>query len=198
MKPKFDERGTLRRLKLLPVLFRKEDVEKVAPHSAIYLSRAQKKGLVHRVIRGIYVNSFLYGFPRVEEVACFARPPAYVTCEWALNYHGITPQSPVVCTAATLGSAVGKRHTIDYQDVTIEFSKISPVLFFGFTRVDAFSMATPEKAILDTLHLRKALPTPDELEMESVDIDSLREMSLKFPGSVQNRLNSFLSGDGKF
>jgi predicted transcriptional regulator of viral defense system len=131
LKPAIDKRSTLARLKLIPALFRKQDVEKVTPHAAVFLSRALKKGLVHRLNRGNYVNSFLCGFPRVEEAACFMRPPAYVTGEWALNYHGISAQSPVVCTAATLGSAVGRRHRVEYQGVTIEFSKISPTLFLG-------------------------------------------------------------------
>jgi hypothetical protein len=128
----------------------------------------------------------------VEEVACFLRPPAYVTGEWALNYHGITLQSPVVCTAVTLGSAVGSRHRVDYQGVSIEFSKISPALFFGFNRIDNFYMATPEKAVLDTFYLRKTLPTPDELEMESVNIDTLKRMARKFPGTVLKGVASLL------
>lgn len=184
MKPPVDERSTLKRLKLLPVLFRKQDAEKVTPHAAIFLTRALKKALVHRLSRGNYVNSFLHGFPRVEEVACFVKPPAYVTGEWALNYHGITSQSPTVCTVITLGSAVGRHRRLEYQDVTIEFSKISPALFFGFTRIDNFYMATPEKAILDTFYLRKALPTPDELEIENIHVDLLEEMARKFPQSV--------------
>ena len=188
-----DERSTLKRLKLLPVLFRKQDVEKVAPHAAIFLSRALKKGLVHRLSRGNYINSFLRGFPRVEEVACFIRPPAYVTCEWALNYHGISVQSPVVCTAATLGSAVGRRHGIDYQGIHIEFSKISPALFFGFTRVDNFYMSTPEKAILDTFYFRKALPTPDELEIEGINVTSLKDMAHQFPRTVLEGITSLLN-----
>jgi len=192
LKPAVDERSTLERLKLIPALFRKQDVEKLTPHAAMFLSRAMKKGLVHRLNRGNYVNSFLCGFPRVEEVACFMRPPAYVTAEWALNYHGISAQSPVVCTAVTLGSAVGRRHRVEYQGVTIEFSKISPTLFFGFTRIDHFYMATPEKAVLDTLYLRKGLPTPDELEMESLSADTLNEMARKFPKTVLKRVASLL------
>ncbi len=192
MKPAADERSTLKRLKLAPVLFRKQDAEKVTPHAAIFLSRALKKGLVHRLNRGNYINSFLHGFPRVEEVACFVRPPAYVTGEWALNYHGINAQCPVVCTAVTLGSAVGRHHRVEYQGVTIEFSKISPALFFGFNRIDNFYMATPEKAILDTFYLRKALPTPDELEMENIDLDALKEMGSKFPKSVLKGVVSLL------
>lgn len=187
-----DERSTLKRIKLLPALFRKQDAEKVAPHAAIFLSRALKKGLVYRLNRGNYVNSFLHGFPRVEEVACFLRPPAYVTGEWALNYHGITVQSPAVCTAATLGSAVGRRHRVEYQGITIEYSKISPALFFGFIGNGLFYMATPEKAILDTFYFRKALPTPDELELESVNTDSLKEMARKYPQTVLKEVLSFL------
>ena len=188
-----DEKSTLKRLKLLPALFRKQDVEKVAPHAAVFLSRALKKGLVHRLNRGNYINSFLHGFPRVEEVACFIRSPAYVTCEWALNYHGVSVQSPLVCTAATLGSAVGRRYMIDYQGINIEFSKISAVLFFGFTRVDGFYIATPEKAILDTFYFRKVLPTPDELEMDNLNITSLREMARKFPRTVLEGIASLLN-----
>ena len=184
MKPAVDERSTLKRLKLVPVLFRKQDAEKVTPHAAMFLTRALKKGLVHRLSRGNYINSFLRGFPRVEEVACFVRPPAYVTGEWALNYHGVSSQSPTVCTAVTLGSAVGRHHRLEYQDVTIEFSKVTPALFFGFNRIDNFYMATPEKAILDTFYLRKALPTPDELEIENINIDTLEQMARKFPQTV--------------
>jgi len=185
-------KSTLKRLKFLPALFRKVDVEKVAPHAAVFLSRAMQKSLVYRLNRGNYVNSFLCGFPRVEEVACFLRPPAYVTCEWALNYHGISLQSPYACTAATLSTAVGRNRSVEYQGVMIEFSKISPALFFGFTQVEDYLIAAPEKAILDTLYFRKSLPVADELEIDAIDRNLLREMAAKFPSTVIKRLPSQL------
>ncbi|MBW2707574.1 MAG: hypothetical protein JRD84_14900, partial [Deltaproteobacteria bacterium] len=104
---------------------------------------------------GNYINSFLYGFPAVEDVACFLKPPAYITCEWALNIHGISLQAPVVCTVVTLSTSVGKKRNIQYQGITIEFSKISDRLFFGFIKYDNYYLATPEKAILDTLYYRR-------------------------------------------
>ncbi len=64
-----EEKTTLKRLKLLPNLFRKQDAEKVAPHTAVFLSRALKDGLIYHINRGNYINSFLYGFPAVEDVA---------------------------------------------------------------------------------------------------------------------------------
>jgi hypothetical protein len=185
-------KSTLKRLKFLPALFRKVDVEKVTPHAAVFLSRAMQKSLVYRLNRGNYVNSFLCGFPRVEEVACFLRPPAYVTCEWALNYHGISLQSPYACTAATLSTAVGRNRSVEYQGVMIEFSKISPALFFGFTRVEDYLIAAPEKAILDTLYFRKSLPVADELEIDAIDRNLLRKMAAKFPFTVIKRLPSQL------
>lgn len=188
----FEEKSTLKRLKLLPHLFRKQDAEKIAPHTSMFLTRALKSGLIYRINRGSYINSFLYGFPGVEEIACFLRPPAYVTCEWALNYHGITLQAPFVCTAATLSSSVGKNRDIDYQGVSIEFSKISPSLFFGYETHKNFYLATPEKALVDTVYYRGNLPVPDELELESLDRDTLIETAQKFPSSIFRKVTLFL------
>jgi hypothetical protein len=45
---------------------------------------------------------------------------------------------------------------------------ISPSLFFGLTRVDQYYIATPEKAVLDTLYFRKSLPAMDELDLDAI------------------------------
>ncbi len=183
-----EERSTLKRLKLLPVLFRKQDAEKLTSHAGMFLSRAVKKGLIYRVNRGNYINSFLCGFPGVEEAACFLKPPAYISCEWALNYHGITLQSPMVCTVVTLSTSVGKKRNIQYQGITIEFSRITPSLFFGFTYRDRFYMASPEKAILDTLYYRGMIPVQDELELDKVDFNLLSKMARRYPLSVSRAI----------
>ena len=179
-----EERSTLKRLKLLPVLFRKQDAEKLTPYTGTFLSRAVKKGLIYRINRGNYINSFLCGLPSVEEAACFLKPPAYISCEWALNYHGVTLQSPMVCTVVTLSTSVGKKRNIQYQGITIEFSRIAPSLFFGFTYRDRFYMASPEKAILDTLYYRGMIPAQDELELDKVDFNLLSKMARRYPLSV--------------
>ena len=187
--PNNSEKSTIQRLKRLPRLFRLQDAEKVAPHTTVFLSRATKNGLLHRLNRGNYVNSFLRGFPRVEDVACFLRPPAYVSCEWALNYHGLILQSPVVCTVLTLGSAVGKSRSIDYLGTTIEFSRISENLFFGFEQSNYFLMASREKAILDTLYLRGHLPVEDELDFSGVDFETLSDIGAKFPLTIRRAVS---------
>jgi len=188
-----EEKASLKRLKLLPNLFRKQDAEKVAPHTAMFLSRAVKDGLIHRINRGNYINSFLYGFPGVEDVACFLKPPAYITCEWALNFHGISLQAPVVCTVVTLSTSVGKNRNIQYQGINIEFSKISHNLYFGFINHDNFYLATPEKAILDTLYYRKVIPAFDELDLDGMNYETLFKMAAKFPTTVSGAVHKFIS-----
>ena len=192
-----EEKTTLKRLKFLPNLFRKQDAEKVAPHTAVFLSRALKDGLIHHISRGNYINSFLYGFPAVEDVACFLKPPAYITCEWALNIHGISLQAPVVCTVVTLSTSVGKKRNIQYQGITIEFSKISDRLFFGFIKHDNYYLATPEKAILDTLYYRRMIPAFDELDLDDVDYETLGKLAAKFPSTVSRAVHLFMSAIGK-
>jgi hypothetical protein len=187
-----EEKSTLKRLKLLPGLFRKQDVEKITPHAGMFLSRALQRGLIHRLTRGNYINAFLYGFPTVEEVACFLKPPAYISCEWALNYHGISLQSPMTCTVVTLSGSVGKKRNITYQGNAIEFSRISPSLFFGFNYQDRYYMASPEKAILDTLYYRKTIPAQDEIELDRVDMEFLLETAKRYPSSVSRSLCELL------
>lgn len=184
------DKSTLKRLKHLPRLFRKADAEKIAPHTAQFLSRAVAAGLIYRINRGNYVNAFLLGFPEVEEVACFLRPPAYVSCEWALNYHGITLQVPRVCTAITLSSAVGKQRSVEYQGITIEFSTIAEHLFRGFETLPHFQIATPEKAILDTLHLHRRVPALDELEWDGINRATLMTQSKAYPAMVNRSLKA--------
>ena len=186
------EKATLKRLKFLPVLFRKQDAEKIAPHAGIFLSRATKKGLIHRINRGNYINSFLKGFPSVEEVACFIRPPAYISCEWALNLHGISLQSPVVCTVITLNTSVGKSRQIEYQGITIEFSRISPKRFNYYSFQNGYSVALPEKAIIDTLYYRGTIAAMDELELDGVDMNLLIKMCQEYPTTLQNKINKIV------
>ena len=45
-------------------------------------------------------------------------------------------------------------------------------------------MASPEKAILDTLYYRGMIPAQDELELDKVDFNLLSKMARRYPLSV--------------
>jgi predicted transcriptional regulator of viral defense system len=175
-------------LKQLPHLFRYADVEKFTGNANVFLTRAQTKGLVQRVTRGVYINLLREPLPSIEEVACFLRTPSYISCEWALNRHGILIQSPVLCTVLTLDTAVGASRNIQFSGVTIEFSRIASRLFNGFETKDGFNLAIPEKALLDTIYLRKRIPFEDELELENIDQMRLMSLSEAFPAVIRKRL----------
>ena len=159
----------------------------------MFLERALKRGLVRRLTRGMYINAALKGMPPVEEAACFIRTPCYISCEWALNYHGITIQGPAVCTVLTLSTAVGELRRVTYGGVGIEFSHISPRLFCGFTLQEGFAIAGPEKALLDTLYFRYSLPVRDELELEEIDRERLTELAALFPRRVRDEIKDMLA-----
>lgn len=177
-------------LQQLPQLFRFADVEKFTGNANVFLTRALQNGLVERIARGVYANAFLKDRPAIEEVACFLRTPSYISCEWALNRHGILLQSPVVCTVLTLSTAVGSARDLRYGGATIEFSHLAPRLFTGFETRDGFNLALPEKALLDTIYLRKAIPFGDELELSLLDRKRLDRMVKDYPAPSRKMVQS--------
>ena len=180
-------------LRQLPNLLHYADVEKFPGNANVFLTRALAKGFVERVTRGVYINRLREGEPSVEEVACFLRTPSYISCEWALNRHGLILQSPVVCTVLTLDTAVGAARNIRFGGITIEFSRIAPRLFNGFETRDGFNMALPEKALLDTIYLRQHIPFADELDLDNIQKDKLMSLSALFPAIVRKRLEAMLA-----
>ena len=168
-------------LQQLPSLFRNNDVRKFTANANVFLTRAIAKGLIERVVRGVYLNLLRENPPVLEEVACFLRTPSYISCEWALNRHGILLQVPTVCTVLTLNTSVGASRNLSYAGVTIEFSRIASRLFTGSETREGFNIALPEKALLDTIHLRKAVPFLDELEIDRLDLNRMMQWAESFP-----------------
>ena len=174
----------------LPALFRYADAAKFISNPNVFLTRALKAGRVARIVRGVYYNTFK-DVPRVEEVACYLRTPSYISCEWALNYHGVILQVPVVCTVITLSTSVGERNKVHYKGVVIEYSKISEKLFYSYEVREGFNIATPEKALLDALYLRRRIPFVDELEHDKLDITQLIFLAKSYPIPVQKKISIF-------
>ena len=169
-------------------LFTSADAAKLIPHENVFLFRASKKGYVKRIANRVYWNAlFSRTPPTVEEVACFARQPSYISCEWALNYHGILLQTPTVCTAITLHPGIGKRNRVAYGEHVIEYSKIAEALYLPeeILRLDNVLMATPEKALLDAAYLRRHVPFADELEKDLLDRKKLAKIAALYPAHVR-------------
>lgn len=177
-------------------LFTSADAAKLVANENVFLHRASRKGYVKKIANRIYWNVlFSTEPPTVEQVACFARRPSYVSCEWALNHHGILLQAPTVCTAITLHSGIGKRNRIFYQDYVIEYSRIAEKLYLPeeILKLDNVLMATPEKALLDCAYLRKRVPFADELETDLLDKAKLASVVAVYPAHTRKSIDICLS-----
>jgi predicted transcriptional regulator of viral defense system len=178
----------------LPRLFTYADAGQLTGNANVFLTRALKAGYVTRLAKGSYFNALIFRNepPTVEEVACFARRPTYVSCELAMNYHGLLLQVPLTCTAITLHSTYGARNRISYGNRVIEYSSIADKLFFGFDTKDGTSIATAEKALLEAVYLRKYVPFSDELETDILDPAKLKKMAAPFPSTTRNMALSLI------
>jgi predicted transcriptional regulator of viral defense system len=180
--------STIAILQALPTLFRSADLLKYTGNANVFLTRALKRGYISRLTRGVYINSRLKTEPSLEEAACFVRTPSYISAEWALHLHGVIIQAPSVCTVVTLSTAVGVTRNLNWRSVAIEYSHISDRLYFGFAMQEGYNLAVAEKALLDCIYYRNALPFADELELEELDMNILQQMALAFPVRVRDAL----------
>jgi len=185
--------STIDILQALPVLFRSADLLKYTGNANVFITRALGRGYITRLTRGVYVNSRMKAAPSPEEAACFVRTPSYISAEWALHLHGVIIQAPTVCTVVTLSTAVGVTRNLFWRGVKIEYSHISDRLYSGFEMKEGYNLATPEKALLDCIYYRNAVPFADELELEELDMKILQKMALPFPLRVRDAVAGLIS-----
>lgn len=134
------------------------------------LQRLEKKQIIQRVIKGIYlvtanqVTDF--------EIANAIYQPSYLSLETVLNYYGILPQFPFSITSITLKKS--KSFVFRKQ---FEYAHIANKFYWGFVKDKNFLIATPEKALLDTLYL--VLKGMRNLSFGELDFSSLNHSLLK-------------------
>jgi predicted transcriptional regulator of viral defense system len=119
----------------------------------VAVSRWCRRGLLHRLKHDFYVYAPDWPSRSIEDrfrIAAFLRVPSYVSLQTALGYHGVSTQvqrDVVECVCLRRPS----RHRAGGAE--FRFHKTRPALFGGFTREDGFFVATPEKALVDAVHL---------------------------------------------
>ena len=158
------------------------------------LRRYESRGLVEHISNKIYINRLNQNFsPR--ELVNILRPESYVSLESALVEQGVISQSPAILTCVTTGYP----KTFRSPSVTVSYRKISKDLYWGFeekrTRYNNYKIALPEKAFLDWIYLsrQEGLPTPlDEINLQFLNHQKLREFAEKFPRTVQQTVKQAL------
>lgn len=142
------------------------------------LTRWVGQGRILRLRQGLYC------FPELRQMpggALFASQkiyqPSYISLQMAMHFYGIIPEEVVQVTAVTTKKTAGFENALGqfaYHHVASRFMFGAEVLHAqggGFPVV----IATPEKAIVDLLHLNPAYRTVDDMRNLRLDESFMRD-----------------------
>ena len=139
---------------------------------AAKIARMVKAGEIVRIKQGLYETD-----PQAEGVGIAEAiyGPSYLSFEYALSYHGLTPEAVYQYTSATFEKKRTKLFetpfgVFSYRDVP------SPAFSLGVQLIlnggYSFRLATPEKALCDELYTLP--PCANRTELEQLLFDNLR------------------------
>ena len=142
----------------------------------VSLHRLMKHGDLISLRKGLY--SLADKDMDIERIAAEMCYPSYFSCEWALAHHGLIHQIPYRLELMTPKRS--RTLSIGSKEISVHHLKMD--LFWGYEITDGIWMATPEKAIIDILYLRrlgkKTLPV-DEIRWKSVNRKKLLQFARK-------------------
>lgn len=129
------------------------------------IKRLKKDSVLHSLRNGVYC--FEGRYPDDFLIANNLYSPSYISLETALNYYGILIQTPHQIFSIT----PLKRKYIKCIGKEFIFCHISKDYFFDYIKEKDFLIATPEKALIDTIlfnSVGKWITDFDELNYKGV------------------------------
>lgn len=161
------------------------------------LRRLAAAGTLRRLRRGLWVRGEVDPLVAVERLS--EPDVAYVSLLTALRLHGMVDQISPAIQAVTTGRA----RTIETSLGRFELHHLAPSFFRGFERRGGVALATPAKALIDTLYLSatrdRTLARLPEIHLpRSVSRAALRRWVEEIPGErmrkvVRTRLENLLA-----
>lgn len=146
------------------------------------LPRWVRSGRLTKLRRGLYAVPAPQRTTQPDpfEVSNRLVRPSFVSMDSALHYHELIPDVPFGVTAVTTGRA----GTHDTPLGTYIYHHIGPSRFWGFDEREIAPgrrvyVATPERALLDLLYLRRGSDTPAYLrQLRLQNLDRLDDAAL--------------------
>ncbi|MBI5414255.1 hypothetical protein HZA38_01945 [Candidatus Peregrinibacteria bacterium] len=152
--------------------------DNTAYHQAMGLIKA---GVLERVVKGMYLLSSRV--PSDFEVANCIYTPSYISLESALNYYGILIQTPQqilsITTNITKQIYTGRK--------CFSFRHLNAKYFTDYQKVDNFLIATPEKALIDSMFfvaLGRGSLFLEELLLDKIDVKRVKELASKIENTA--------------
>jgi predicted transcriptional regulator of viral defense system len=165
------------------------------------VSKLMRNGWLVRIMKGTYYITTLEsrGTFNISNfiISQILSADSYISCESALQHHGMFDQHLKTVTSVSL-KKISKK---EIQGTTFEFITTSKDNFYGWSEFEMegrlVKIATTEKAILDILNFKRTLSSVDLILEKlkdyqgSIDIAKLNEFSKKQSVAVQ-RILGFL------
>jgi predicted transcriptional regulator of viral defense system len=155
----------------------------------VALSRYVKKKVIIRLTAGIYILPEQYD--RLETIANELYSPSYLSFESALSRYGIISQVPYSLTFATTRKSLRR----SLAETHVEYRSIKAQLFTGYENNGSIFIATPEKAILDSLYLVSFGKSMTQLKnpgLKEVNIQKMKKLARIYPKRTQELMYRFL------
>ena len=144
-------------------VFKINTVRSLSPGSPVpdnlsrLLSYYRKSGLLESPRAGIYVKP---GYS-VEEMSAAIFTPTYISLNYVLSRAGVVFQyDPAITCIGTLS------RTVEIDGQTYRYQRIKPEIWMNFEGIrqeNGYAIATPERALLDTMYLNPSLCYFDNL-----------------------------------
>lgn len=158
------------------------------------VTRLLRSGEIVRVKKGLYVATDPRDWYSKEVLANLIYGPSYVSLEYALRFHGLIPEAVETVTSVT----TQRRKRYDTPLGRFEYEHRAGYMYsFGveYASVDhrrGYLIASPEKALIDTLDIRTPGLRPEEIErhlFENIRIDEADLSRLDF-SPMETRLSA--------
>ncbi|MCP9236673.1 hypothetical protein [Lewinella sp. JB7] len=139
----------------------------------------QDKNLVRKLRNGLYMNNAFQIKSRVDKYAIANRlyEPSYVSLHSALDYYDLIPEH----VFEVISVSTKKTKEVSIGDTRYRYHTIKPELYFGYENVpwrgSQYSIAYPEKALLDLAYLEPLFSDRDWIEEMRFDEWGIRELN---------------------
>ena len=171
-------------------------------HVRRQLSRWMKAGKIYQLRRGLYALAppFQKIKPHPFLIANHLVKGSYVSRQSALAYYGLIPEYVPIVTSVTPGRPGQWNTPLGY----FEFRHIKMELFWGYRQTGVAQgqkalLATPEKALLDLIHLQPGADSMAYLQelrlqnLELLNLDQLFQMAERTGKEKLKRAASYIA-----
>ena len=153
----------------------------------------QKKGYIKKVRNGYYIwEDFQDEIINCWSISHKCYKPSYISLQSALSFYSFNPEGVFSITAIS----TAKTFSFEHADLKFDYRHVKDQLFWGYEVIKSpngmpYCIATPEKAILDTLYLNESISSYadfDEMRFNKDEINkkinknTFQQYSLLFGG----------------